>query len=201
MHQRDTIINKFEKAGLATVFVVMLLRVWLGPEANFVLLVTTTLLSIYYLWFGFFIFNKLAPIKLLDKTVVRSLSSFRVFLSIFMGIIASYALIAILTGFFFYPLMPYIIGSAFMLMVVFTTYLITYQLKKKPKLPVFRRFYYRAALFILFLGALFLTPREARLELLFRDYPEFIEAYIQYREHPEDDEALQRLREERSRFR
>lgn len=201
MQQPDTLINKFEKASLVTVIFIMGIRVWLGPESNFMLLVATTILSTYYLWFGFFIFNKLKPQDLLNKTVVRTLKPFQLYVSIFMGIIVSYALIAILVGFFFYPVMNTILSTAFLLLAGFTLFLIAYQLIKKQKPDYFHRFYIRATIYTFLLALLWLPPLEKRLNVLFRDHPEFIEAYIDCRDNPDDEEARERLRKERSRFR
>ena len=201
MQQPDTLINKFEKASLLTVIVIMGIRIWLGPESNFMLLVATTVLSTYYLWFGFFIFNKLKPQDLLNKTIVRTLKPFQLYVSISMGIIVSYALIAILVGFFFYPVMHTILLTAFLVLAGFTLFLIAYQLIKKQKPDYFQRFYFRAAIFAFLLALLWLPPQEKRLNVLFRDYPEFIEAYRDYRENPDDEDAREKLREERSRFR
>ncbi len=201
MHQKDTLINKFEKAGLTTVIIIILLRVLFGPQTNFILLVSTTLLSTYYLWFAFFILNKLKPLDLLNHEVVRSLNSFRISVSIIMGVVLSYALIGILAGFFFYPLMPVILTTSFLLLMAFCTFLITYQAIKREKLVLFKRFYYRAAIFAALLMMMSLTPLELRLEVLYKDYPEFREAYLESRANPDDEEAKEQLRQERSRFR
>ncbi len=201
MQKPDTLINKFEKAGLITVLVIMAIRVWLGPDSNFILLVATTILSTYYLWFGFFIFNKLKPQNLLNKNVLRSLKPFQAYVSIIMGIIVSYALIAILTGFFFYPVMQLILLTALLALIAFTVFLIVYQLIKKQKPDYFYRFYYRAAICSILIALLWLPPVEKRLDVLFRNYPVFIEAYLDYRDNPDNDKAREKLREERSRFR
>lgn len=177
------------------------IRVWLGPETNFMLLVSTTILSTYYLWFGFFIFNKLKPQDLLNKAVVNLLNPFQIYISIIMGIIVSYALIAILVGFFYYPVMHTVLLTAFVAIITFTIYLAVYQIIKKKKPGYFHRFYYRAAIFSFLIALLWLPPLEKRLDVLFRNYPEFIEAYIDYHENPDNEEAREKLREERSRFR
>lgn len=201
MKVKDTIINKFEKAGIVTVIVVMLLRVWFGPVTNTSLLVFTTLLSIYYLWFSFFIFNKIAPLQMLNRKVVQALNPFQVYITIIMGIVLSYALIAILAGFMFFPLMHKIIFWALVTITGFTSYLAVYQKVKKRELPYFMRYYYRAAVYIGLLALLLIPSVETRLEILYRDHPEFIEAYMEWRENPEDEEAQERLRDIRSRFR
>ncbi len=201
MTKRDTIFNKFEKAGLVTVLVVILLRVLLGPDANFLLLVTTTILSTYYLWFGFFIFNKITPLSLLNKSVTQSLTSFEVYLSIIMGVVISYALIAILTGFFFYPVMPVILGSALSLLVAFSIFLAIYKVIKKKKINFLESFSIRTLVYGILLILLTVPPLETRLHILFKDYPEFVEAYLDCRENPDDEKKQERLKEERSRFR
>ncbi len=201
MKVKDTIINKFEKAGMVTVIVIMLLRIWLGPITNTSLLVFTTLLSIYYLWFSFFIFNKLAPLQMLNKGIVQSLYPFQIYITIIMGIILSYALIAILAGFMFFPLMHKIMFWAFVALTGFTIYLALYQIITKKDLLFLQRYYYRAALYIVLLGLLLIPPVEKRVEILYKDHPEFIEAYLEWLENPDDEEVQERLRDIRSRFR
>lgn len=201
MMKRDTIINKFEKSGLVTVLVVILLRVLLGPEANFILLVFITLLSTYYLWFGFFIFNKITPLSLLNRSVTQSLTSFEVYMAIIMGVVISYALIAILTGFFFYPVMPVILGSALTILMAFSLFTFIYKILKKKKISFLESFSIRALVYGILLVLLTVPPLETRLNILFKDYPEFIEAYLDCRENPDDEKKQERLREERSRFR
>ena len=201
MKVKDTIINKFEKAGLVTVIVVMLLRIWLGPITNTSLLVFTTLLSIYYLWFSFFIFNKLAPLQMLNKRIVQSLYPFQIYITIIMGIVLSYALIAILAGFMFFPLMHTIMLWAFVALTGFTIYLAIYVLIRKKNLPFLKRYFFRALLYIGLLALLLWPPLETRLEVLYRHHPEFREAYLEWRENPDDEEAQERLRDIRSRFR
>ncbi len=201
MNKTDTIINKLEKAGLITVVVIWILRAWFGPVFNFSLLVTTTLLAVYYLWFGFFIFNKLQPADLLQHQIRQSITPFQVTTSILMGIITSYALIAIIFGFFFFPGIQTAIISAYVLIGVFTCLMLVHHILKKKKLPFCRRFYVRITVigfFLLLLGA---PPPEYRLQLLFKDYPEFQQAYLEYRKNPDCEETKNRLREERSQFR
>lgn len=201
MQQADTLINKFEKAGIFAVLLVIVIRIWLGPETNFMLLVTTTILSIYYLWFGFFIFNRYKLTDLLDKSVVQQIKPLHVYTGIIMGVIISYTLIAILFGFFFFPFTPFLLATSFVILVAFTMFLAVFQIVKKKRIRLFWRFYYRAVLFAIIAGLLWLTPLETRLNFLFKDHKDFIEAYLYYTANPDDEKALERLRDERSRFR
>ncbi len=201
MKQKDTLINKFEKAGLITVIVIWVLRVWFGPAFNYALLLTTTLLAIYYLWFGFFIFNKLRPFDLVHQHKRQSLTPFKIVTSILMGLIISYCLIAILFGFLFFPGMQTAIIFAFVVMVAFAGFIIAYQVIQKKHMAFCNRYYLRMVLFVVFLALLWIPPLEVRLGVLFRDHPDFQEAYIEYSENPECEKAKEKLRQERSRFR
>ncbi len=201
MNQQDTLINKFEKAGMLTVLVIWILRAWFGPVLNYALLLTTTLLAIYYLWFGFLIFNKLRLFDLLHQHIRQSLTPFKIITSILMGLFISNCLIAILFGFFFFPGMQTVMTIAFIVMITFTGYIIVYQITKKKHKAFCTRYYKRMALYVLFLGLLWIPPLEVRLGILFREHPDFQEAYMGYRENPDCEETMEKLREERSRFR
>ncbi len=201
MPRKDTLVNKFEKAGLATVIVIWILRAAFGPMFNFSLLLITTLLAIYYLWFGFFIFNKMQPLDLLYQRNHQNISRFHISAGLLSGLILSYSLIAILFGFLFFPGMQTALITALSILLLFTAGIIAYDLVKKKHRKICKRYYYRAAVIGFFLAILLFTPIETRLSVLFRQYPDFQEAYLEYRENPDDEEAEERLREERSRFR
>lgn len=197
----DTLVNKFEKAGMVTVIIIWLLRAIIGPMFNFTLLLTTTLLAIYYLWFGFFIFNKMQPLDLLYQHKHKQIGRFHIAAGITMGIILSYSLIAIIFGFLFFPGMQAAMISAAAILFLFAVFLRAYNKIKKRHRKLCQRFYTRAAIVGVILAALLFIPLENRLNILFRDHPDFREAYLEYRENPDDEEALERLREERSKFR
>ncbi len=201
MKGNETLIDKLEKAGLVTVIIIWLLRVWLGPVLNFALLVTTTLLAVYYLWFGFFIFNGIQPLDLLQRHVRQMFNPFRITTSILMGFIMSYLLIAILFGFYFFPGSPAVMASAFGMLMAFMLALLFFYFIKRREVPHGRKFYIRTGLLLVGLLMLWLPPVEDRLNLLYREYPEFVEAYMEHMESPECPDAEERLREERSRFR
>ncbi|TVR42482.1 MAG: hypothetical protein EA394_03405 [Bacteroidia bacterium] len=201
MDRKESIINKFEKAGLVTVVVIWLLRAVFGPAFNFALLVTTTVLSVYYLWFGFFIFTKLRPWDLIHRHIRQSINRFAVITGILMGVIISHTLIAILFGFYFFPGTQAVISVAAVALLLFTGFLIIIKIIDKKSRPHCNRYYLRAGILGVFLLLLWLLPLETKLEILYKDYPEFRAAYIEYVNNPECEQAIHKLREERSRFR
>jgi len=201
MNNKDTLVNKFEKAGLVTVLIIWILRGAVGPAFNFALLITTTLLAIYYLWFGFFVFNKMQPLDLLYQKHHRAISRFHIAAGILMGIVLSYSLIAILFGFHFFPGMKTALISGGIILLFFTIFIAAYHSVKKRHQEICKRFYSRAAIIGFVLALLLFSPVDMRLSILFKDHPEFQEAYLEYLENPEDDKSIERLREERSKFR
>ncbi len=201
MERKESIINKFEKAGLVTVVVIWLLRAVFGPDFNFALLVTTTVLSVYYLWFGFFIFNKLRPWDLIHRHIRQSINRFAVVTGILMGVIISQTLIAIIFGFYLFPGTQTVVTISAIVLLLFTGFLVIVQIIDKKSRPHCNRYYLRAGLLGIFLLLLWLVPLETRLEILYKDYPEFRAAYIEYVNNPDCERAIQKLRDERSRFR
>ncbi len=201
MENKDTILNKLEIAGSITVLALWLLRILVGPSMNFMVLLTSTLLSVYYLWFGFFLFNKIQPLWLIHAHVRKEITTFRIFGSVWMGVVMSYFLIAMIFAFNFYPGMNFVVGSAFLIMLTTTAFIGSIHVVRKHTPGFWARFYPRAIAALVFLAIMWFVPVEKRLHTLFGDYPDFIEAYMEHRSNPEDEAALQRLREERSRFR
>ncbi len=201
MSGKVTIFNKIEIAGIIIVFILLAYRGVIGPGLSSLLLFSTTLLSIFYLWLGFFIFTRSLPIDLLDSLNRAHFNPIIISSSILMGVVYSYTLIAILFGFLFYPGMMFMLGSSFFLVLVTTVLLILYDRYQQIKPWFTRQFYSRSLLLGILTLILWVTPIDTRLEILFRDHPDFIEAYQHYRENPEDEKAIERLREERSRFR
>lgn len=194
-------ISKLEKTGAVTVFIVWLLWLWRGPSLNFALLFAATLISIYYLWFGFFIFHRIQPFSLIQNHIRKEIAPFGITTSIMLGVLMSYGIIALLFGMFFYPGMQFMVGSSILLLVAFSAYITFYLLKTKRNKQLCRRYYLRIAI----LGVLLITLRmvsvEGRLSFFYRDYPGFVDAYLEYMGDPDNEQALERLRDERSRFR
>ncbi len=197
----DKLINKLEKAGAIVVVAIWFLWLWRGPVLNFALLFSTTLVSIYYLWFGFFIFHKIQPLEILHQHIRRAITPFGIISSILLGVLMSYGLIGILFGIFFYPGMHFMINSSVIFLIAFAIYIAIYQIRTRKNLELCRGYYFRIIILLVFLITLRLVPVEKRLEFFYGDHPGFVEAYLEYRENPDDEEVLGRLRDERSRFR
>jgi hypothetical protein len=194
-------MNKFEIYGAILVLCLLGYRFVFGVDLDFFLLTAITLLAVFYLWFGFFLFNKATPLDLLDRHKRAGFTPFRTASSILMGLVYSICLIAILYAVFFYPRMQFMLGFSIFLLGVSTTSMAVYHWLNRHDSAFLGQYYRRTAILGAFiLGAMF-TPVDTRLEWLYADFPGFIEAYREFQENPDSEQALVRLRSERSKFR
>jgi hypothetical protein len=201
MTDRVTLISKIERYGGLLVLLLLALRFIVGTEVNVLLRVSITLLAIYYMWFGFFIFNRAVISDLIDRKKRAAFDPFRTTGSILMGLVYSYALIAIMFAVFFFQGMHFMLGFASLLLAAATGFAAFNQWLKKIDGKYLRQYYLRSAILLALTLSFWLTPLQTRLNIMYRQHPDFIEAYMNYHNNPGDEQAEQYLREVRSRFR
>lgn len=196
-----TFIKSVEKAGAFITGALLLFRVFFGMALDSYLLIGITLFAIFYLWFGFFIFTNAIPLDILDRRKRAEFTPFVITSSIFMGAVYSLGTISILYAIYFYPQMQLMLWFAFLLLLLSGAAMYLYN-RLNPEKQVFcRQYFYRSAAYGVIILLLLVIPVETRLNVLYRKHPDFIESYMEYRKNPDVPENLQRLREERSRFR
>ncbi len=201
MKKQVTLINKTERFGGLLVMVLITARILIGIELNVALRLSLTLLSVFYMWFGFFIFNRTVPTDLITRKKNLLLNPFRITSSILMGLLYSFCTISLIFSFYFLKGMHLLVGLSTILVILATLLMGAYQWLTKADATYLRQFYLRSALFAI-LGITFLaTPLQTRLEILYGKHPDFVEAYLNYTNNPQEDQAIENLREVRSRFR
>ena len=196
-----TILNRIEKLIAIPTVVLLIYRIFLGTSLDFFLLSAVTVMAVFYLWFGFFLFNRILPLELADPVKRQNLDSFRVVSSIFMGVVYSVCIISILFSIFFYPRMQFMLGFSLFLVLTAASLSAVYHWLNKQSGRFLRQFYLRSLILGGFIALTLSISVEKRLNLLYSDHPGFIEAYCDHRNEPNDPEAFDRLREERSKFR
>ena len=199
--KESTYIVIIEKFGLAAVALLLCFRIFLNTQLDIFLLSGITLLAVFYLWFGFFLFTNAIPIDMIDKKKRSVFTPFKITSSIVMGVVYSISLISILYAIFFYPRMQFMLGFSFLLLAVSTSLLAVYHWLNKNEYPYLIQYYKRSLIMGSFVLFILIVPVETRLEILYRDHPGFIEAYKEYRNDPNSPERLENLRNERSKFR
>ncbi len=194
-------MKKIEATSLLVITFLLIYRVFVGMEVHVFLRVLLTLLAIFYLWFGFFLFNRLGFKDLLKKKEIRKVSAMRVVSSIVAGLLYSFSLIALMFAVNFYQGMQGMMLLALILnLSMLALSVLFFAFYKKDK-RYYRQYILRSSVLALVFMAFLFTPVEKRLVRLFQEYPGFIEAYKEYWEEPGNQEKLEKLKEERSAIR
>jgi len=196
-----TVFKRIEIVGTIAIVLLILFRFLFGTSLNGVLLVVLVFQTIYYMWFGFFLFSRVSLRDLATPKSRNQVSPFMVISSIIMGLVYSVATIAMVYGLFFYQGMNVVLSGAVLLIILSSGITLLYHWLNVADRPLLKQYYKRSFILGAFCLALWLTPVDTRLEILFKDYPEFVEAYKNLRDNPDNEEAQQRLREARSYFR
>ncbi|MBW6478047.1 MAG: hypothetical protein K0B37_01355 [Bacteroidales bacterium] len=194
-------LKKIEITTLVLIAALILFRIFAGMQLHVILRVLLVLISIFYMWFGFFLFTQMTVKDLSNLNKRKKLSPLKITGSIVAGFIYSLSFLALIHTLDFYRGMYFLSGLAFFLnlAVLGIVFFIIY--RKKEKDTFFKQFIKRSSLMVVLFLIILLTPVEKRLGLLYREHPGFIEAYTAYMDDPDDPERLNHLREERSAFR
>lgn len=194
-------MKKIELFAIIITAIFVGLRLIFGAFFNASLMVMLVLFSIYYLWFGFFLFNNVTHEQLLSRQERSRFNLFNISSSIIMGVVYSFTVISVMFALFFYSRMDMMLGIAFFLVFLSLVFSFFYDKYYKVDKKYLTQFYIRSAAYGVICLFLLVTPVEKRLEVIFHNHPEFIEAYKNYLENPDDVEAENELRRQRNRFR
>lgn len=194
-------MRRFEIISILLIVGLLAYRVFVGIELQVLLSVLLTLMAIFYMWSGLFLFNRMSPVVLFDKWKRKELSLFQIAGSIGFGFLYSFSFITIMYTVHFYAAMNTMLFLAFLFNLSILAVCGFYFWQAKVSRSFLRQFFLRSSILaLLFLGTMFISV-DQRLNVLYREYPGFIEAYNDYLEDPDNPESLQSLKEERSAFR
>ncbi len=194
-------MRRFETISILLILGLLLYRVLVGIQLQVLLSVMLTLVAIFYMWFGLFLFNRMSPVVLFDKWKRKELSLFRIAGSIAFGFLYSFSFIAIMYAVNFYAAMNPMLFLAFVFNISILAVCGFYSWRGKVEKSFLRQFILRSSVLVLLFFGVMLVSVDQRLNVLYKEYPGFIEAYNNYLEDPDNPESLQRLKEERSAFR
>lgn len=196
---KPNLIIRLEQGGALALGLLITYRIIWGTGLDAMLMIAFTLMALFYLWSGFFLFNHMLPRELLLQTRRRSLSFHSIAGGILMGVVYSFVTISLMFGINFYPGMHAMMWVAlFLLTASSALFFYLSRTGRKMKKPFRASFGIRAALMGGLLLVLLLSPLEKRLQWFYNDHPEFIQAYLEYRENPDCTQALEKMRTQRS---
>jgi hypothetical protein len=199
--QERTILKRIERIGAMVVVFLVILRVWLGTEMNGILLTSLMLMAILYMWAGFFLFSRVSLRDLATPASRSQVSPFMIASSIIMGLIYSFCTLGVTFGIFFYSGMNFMLSASFFLLLATTAITLIYHWLNDADRPLLWQYYKRSAVLGLLCLTIWVIPVDTKLQFLFREHPQFIEAYRDYRENPDNPVVYERLKEARSYFR
>ena len=201
MEKGKTLYGKIEYYGALITMGLLLYRFTFGTALNGLLITSLVLMAIYYMWFGFFIFTKASLFDLARPQTRRQFSPFVIVSSIIMGLVYSFCTIAIIYGVYFYKAMNFMLATGFFLVLIASGFTLVYHWLNKNDAHYIRPFYRRSAILGLFCLFMWITPIDTRLHMLFRQHPDFIEAYKNHLANPNDEQAEERLKTAKGQFR
>jgi hypothetical protein len=178
-----------ERATLIISVLAFILKLLLVHSVNPVFIISVSLLSFIYLYFGFALLNDIGFSAVFRKASYINISSSRILGAIGTGFFLSIIVIGIL-----FKLMIWngshemlTMGSVGLFMTLVTAGLV-FLIKRKNLDLFYQGIFVRGGLAILFAGIVFLTPTHSLVRICHRDNPDYAELMIKALENPEDEE-------------
>jgi hypothetical protein len=188
-------MKKFELIFVILGLVSILLNLFLIPFANLFMLLSLSILSVFYLYFSFTFFNGIQLRNIFKKVAYSDVSALRIVGAIGTGIALSQTIIGLIFKFNEWP-------GAFVMMSVGLSGLLVVTIVgliqfTKNKIDYYRNIFKRIALFGGITLILVVLPSNLMFEFKYRNYPTYIEAYKKFIENPTNKELSDKVAAER----
>ena len=191
-------MKKAELILVSLAIVAFGLSLFLIRGGNILLLLSIVGLSFLYFYAGLAILNGISLKEMFKKETYKNISNLRVFGSIATGLVLSITVIGVMFKYMMWP------GSARMLFVSFLGLLIIFivALIKSIKKP--SKFYQNVLLRCVIYGGVacffFFTKESTFIAIKYRDYPEYVKAFEEATENPDNEALWQKVDEERQKM-
>ncbi len=165
------------------------------PATRSILVFSLTILSLIYFYLSFALFNGIRLREIFKKKSYIEISTLKIIVAIFTGIVLSIVTMGLLFKYQEYPggTQFIVIGLAG-LIVIFTIAIVKY---KKTKSEYYLKILSRAIFYGVIGLSLILIPKETWLELRFKNHPEYIDIQKKSWADPENRELRIRAEKER----
>jgi hypothetical protein len=188
-------MKKFELIFVTLGLVSILLNLFLIPFANLFMLLSLSILSVFYLYFSFAFFNGIQLRNIFKKVAYKDVSALRIVGAIGTGIALSQTIIGLIFKFNEWP------GAFVMMSVGLSGFLVVaivgFIQFTKNKIDYYRNIFKRIALFGGLTLILVVLPSNLMFEFKYRNYPTYIEAYKKFIENPTNKELSDKVAAER----
>jgi hypothetical protein len=184
-------MKKFELIFILTVLGAIIAVLVNYPMASQILVVSLSLLSIFYMYIGFAVFLDIPFRELFGKNRFGQINKQRIVGAFALGIALSASLIGVLFKILIWPnaTIQLLIGLSG-LTVVGALSIWRYTFNKSE---FYHRIFIRLALYIPLIVFSIFIPKYAILEYQYREFPEYVEAFKAQNENPSDPELQRKL--------
>ncbi|MBL7941800.1 MAG: hypothetical protein JNM00_03490 [Flavobacteriales bacterium] len=186
-------MKRFEYILIILAVTGLIMRICLIPGGAMLMILSATLLSLFYMWFGFAFFNKIGFTGIFKRNSYKGGGAHTQLPAIAMGMALALMLLSILfklqlwQGSFFLFLQGIVLG-----VIVFVIVLI---LHLRSKAPFSGMYFSRLMVYGILAIGIYLTPASSLVDVFYRHQPEYAELYKQMLANPGDPALEGQLRD------
>ncbi len=174
-------MKKIELLLSAISAILLVLRITIGTQISIFFALSILLLALLYFPLGVFLFNK----HLLKSSTKENVKSSQKLGSIAFGFAFSITLIGILFQIQLWPGTVMILGFGIFLMLI-GIFIILIK-KTKVTNQFYKQFIIRATIILILSICLLSIPAKKKISILYKDYPAFVEKYLECLKEPSND--------------
>ena len=176
----------------------LLLNLIIIPESSFLIVLSLSALSVFYMVLSVILFNDIRIIEILKNESFKRVSSMRLVGSILLGFTLSMTIFGLLFKVQFWPEPNVKLGTGlFGLLIALIVGYIKYS---KTKSAYYTKIFKRIAVYGGFGLILMLMPRETLLEIKHRNHPEYVEAVKKAMNEPDNQELWEKVEDKRQKI-
>lgn len=165
------------------------------PMVGSMVIVSTAILSLFYMYLSFAILNGIRGRKIFTKGTFKEINNLRIIGTVALGLCYSLVLITMLFTLMLWPSMLVNLIAAIAGLLIGGGLSIWKFLQQNN--PVYKGILLRTSLFLFIAIGLLVLPKYSVLEWRYGDHPGYVEAFKARDQHPSDPKLIEKLEEER----
>lgn len=187
-------LKKIELYLTAISIAAFVLNLFLVPGSSILLVLSLSTLSMLYLYFSFALLNNVGLRAVFQQKALKGVNIFKILGAILVGGAISIALIGVLFKLMHWPMANLLILVALpFILISGAVYLFLF---KKNKETYYKSILIRIWLIGSLIFILFILPKDLILDFKYRNHPEYLEAYKDWREDKGDSVKIEKYEEE-----
>lgn len=177
-----------EKLIIALLVIAVILKFLLVPSGGALFVLFSLLLAMLYAYFGFLLFNNIRFRNIFKKVAYNGISSWKIIGAIATGISLSIAIIGMMFKGQHYPGASFmILAGIFSALIIIIISLIKHSKKKSS---YYKNIIIKTGIAVIVCSILYLVPSKFWLEIKYRNYPDYVQAYQRSLEQPNNKKVM-----------